>query len=64
MVTNVWYQYKGNWYYLGEDGAMVKGLKYVDGKFYYMGQNGKMATKDVVLSSGDDGALKYPALAE
>jgi hypothetical protein len=29
-----------------------------------MGQNGKKATKDVVLSLGDDGALKYPALAE
>ena len=64
MVSNTWYQYKGDWYYLGEDGAMIKGLKYVDGKFYYMDQNGKMATKEVVLTPGIDGALKYPGLAE
>jgi len=62
MVTNTWYQYQAGWYYLGEDGAMVKGLKYVDGKFYYMDQNGKMATKEVVLTPDDDGSLKYPGL--
>lgn len=64
MVSNTWYKYKGDWYYLGEDGAMVKGLRYVEGKFYYMDQNGKMATKDVVLTPGDDGTLQYPGLAE
>lgn len=64
MVSNTWYQYKGDWYFLGEDGAMVKGLKYVAGKFYYMDHNGKMATKDVVLTPDLDGALEYPGLAE
>lgn len=64
MVSNTWYQYKGDWYFLGEDGAMVKGLKYVAGKFYYMDHNGKMATKDVVLTPDIDGALEYPGLAE
>lgn len=62
MVTNVWYQYNCDWYYLGEDGAMVKGLKYIDGKFYYLDQNGRMATKEVVFTPENDGALKYPGI--
>lgn len=63
MVANVWYQYQGGWYYLGEDGAMVKGLKYIDGKFYYLDQNGRMATKEVVFTPDNNGALKYPEMA-
>lgn len=63
MVTNVWYQYKGDWYYLGEDGAMVKGLKYIDGKFYYLDQNGRMATKEVTFTTDNNGALQYPEMA-
>lgn len=62
MVTNVWYQYEGGWYYLGEDGAMVKGLKYLDGKFYYLDQNGRMATKEVTFTPENDGSLKYPSI--
>lgn len=62
MVTNVWYQYKGDWYYLGEDGAMVKGLKYIDGEFYYLDQNGKMETKKVTFTPDNNGALKYPGI--
>nr|DAM14460.1 MAG TPA: hypothetical protein [Caudoviricetes sp.] len=63
MVTNVWYQYEGGWYYLGEDGAMVKGLKYIDGKFYYLDGNGRMATKEVVFTPDNNGALQYPEMA-
>jgi len=62
MVTNVWYQYEGDWYYLGEDGAMVKGLKYIDGEFYYLDQNGKMETKKVTFTPDNNGALKYPGI--
>lgn len=63
MVTNVWYQYEGGWYYLGEDGAMVKGLKYIDGKFYYLDENGRMATKEITFTPDNNGALKYPEMA-
>lgn len=63
MVSNVWYQYEGGWYYLGEDGAMVKGLKYIDGKFYYLDQNGRMAMKEVTFTPNNNGALQYPEMA-
>lgn len=63
MVTNVWYQYESGWYYLGEDGAMVKGLKYIDGKFYYLDQNGRMATKEITFTTDNNGALQYPEMA-
>ena len=32
MVHDTWYQYKGSWYYLGSDGAMLKGLQTINGK--------------------------------
>lgn len=64
MVANTWYRYKGDWYYLGIDGAMIRSLKYVDGKSYYLDEYGKMATKEVVLTQNQDGALQYPRLAE
>jgi hypothetical protein len=64
MVTSTWYLYKGDWYYLGADGAMVKGLQASGGKWYYLGQDGKMATEPVTLTPEQDGALKYPGLAE
>lgn len=63
MVTNTWYQYKGAWYYLGADGAMVKGLQAVDGKWYYLDQEGKMVMYPVTFKPGPDGALQYPGLA-
>ena len=62
MVTDTWYQYHGHWYYLGADGAMVKGLQVVDGKWYYMDDAGQMATEPVTLTPGDDGALRFPGL--
>ena len=64
MVSNTWYQYKGSWYYLGPDGAMFKGLQAIDGKWYYMDEDGRMATKPVVLTPDQDGALHYPGLAK
>ena len=64
MVHDVWYQYKGSWYYLGSDGAMVKGLQTIGGKWYYMDTEGRMATKPVVLTPDQNGALKYPGLSQ
>lgn len=32
MVHDVWYQYRGSWYYLGLDGAMLKGFQTINGK--------------------------------
>lgn len=64
MVTNTWYQHQGSWYYLGADGAMTKGLQDVDGRWYYLDQDGKMATKPIVLTPDQDGALQFPGLAE
>lgn len=63
MVKNVWYQYNGGWYYLGADGAMLKGLQDISGRWYYLDQNGKMATEPVTLTPDQDGALQYPGLA-
>lgn len=63
MVCDVWYQYKGCWYYLGSDGAMRTGLQCIDGSWYYLNQEGKMATKPVLLTPDQDGALLYPGLA-
>ena len=42
MVHDVWYQYRGSWYYLGSDGAMLKGLQTINGKWYYLDQTGRM----------------------
>ena len=64
MVRNVWYLYNGGWYYLGTDGAMVKGLQDISGRWYYLDQDGKMVMQPVTFTPGPDGALKYPGLAE
>ena len=63
MVSNTWYQYKGEWYYLGSDGAMCVGLQTVDGKYYLLDEDGGMVTKPVTLVPDQNGALKYPGLA-
>ena len=55
---------KGSWYYLGSDGAMLKGLQTINGKWYYLDQDGRMATDLVVLTPDQDGALHYPSLAK
>ena len=64
MVHNVWYQYRGSWYYLGSDGAMLKGFQTINGKWYYLDQTGRMATEPVVLTPGQYGSLHYPGLAK
>ncbi len=64
MVHNVWYQYKGHWYYLGSDGAMCKGQITVDGKWYILDDQGRMITEPVTLTPDQNGALKWPGLAE
>lgn len=64
MVSDVWYYYKNQWYYLGSDGAMVTGQQTIDGKWYIMDQNGQMVKEPVTLVPDQDGALQYPGLAE
>ena len=68
MVHDTWYQYDDGhgprWYYLGSDGAMVKGQQTIDGKWYIMDEDGKMLTEPVTLTPDKDGALQYPGLAE
>ena len=64
MVHDTWYQYKGSWYYLGSDGAMLKGLQTINGKWYYLDQDGRMATDPVTLTPDQDGALQYPGLVK
>ena len=64
MVKNVWYRYKGHWYYLGADGAMVKGQQTIDGKWYIMDDEGRMLTEPVTLTPDADGALRWPGLAK
>ena len=64
MVSNTWYLYKGAWYYLGADGAMCKGQITVDGKWYVMDADGRMITNPVTLTPDQDGALRWPGLAD
>lgn len=64
MVRNVWYQHKGHWYYLGADGAMVSGQQTIDGKWYIMDTEGRMVAEPVTLEPDQDGALRWPGLAE
>ena len=63
MVSDIWYQYQGSWFYLGADGAMRTGLQTVDGKWYYLDDSGKMTVEPVTLTPDQDGALQYPGLA-
>ncbi len=64
MVHDTWYQHNGDWYYLGSDGAMVKGLQDVEGKWYYLDEQGRMATEPITLTPDQDGALRWPGLAQ
>ena len=64
MVCNKWYRYNGDWYYLGADGAMVKGLQTVSGKWYYLAEDGRMAMEPVMLTPDQDGALQYSGLKQ
>lgn len=63
MVTNTWYKYNGDWYYLGQDGAMCQSqLVENSGKIYAVDKDGKMVTEPVTLTPDQDGALRYPEL--
>lgn len=64
MVHETWYMYNGSWYYMGADGAMVKGQQTIDGKWYIMDADGAMATRPIILTPDQDGALRWPGLAE
>ena len=64
MVHDTWYRYKGHWYYLGSDGAMVTGQQTIDGLWYVMDTDGWMITDPVTLTPDQDGALRYPGLGE
>ena len=64
MVRNTWYRYKGAWYYLGGDGAMCTGQVTVDGMWYIMDNAGRMIVEPVTLTPDQDGALRWPGLAE
>lgn len=60
-----WSQEDGGWrYYLGDDGAMCRGQVTVDGKWYVMDNAGRMIVDPVVLTPDQDGALRWPGLAE
>jgi len=54
----------GDWYYPGEDGAMIKGLQAVDGKWYIMDESGKMLIKPLVLTPNQDSTLPFAGLSE
>ena len=64
MVYDTWYKYQDHWYYLGADGAMVKGQQTIDGKWYIMDDRGRMIMEPVVLTPCQDGALRWRGLAE
>ena len=44
MVKNRWESNNGKWYYLGSDGAALKGWQTLEGKRYYLGADGAMVT--------------------
>ena len=64
MVHDTWYKYKEHWYYLGADGAMVTGQQTIDGKWYVMDDEGRLVMEPVTLTPDQDGALRWPGLAE
>ena len=41
-AENCWILHKDNWYYVGEDGAMLTGWQYLDGKWYFLSNTGEM----------------------
>ena len=43
MLRSSWCKWRGGWYYLGADGAMLTGWQTIDGKIYHLDDNGLMA---------------------
>ena len=65
MITNTWYKYKGDWYYLNADGVMCQSqLVENSGKIYAVDADGKMIIEPVKLTPDQDGALQYPGLVK
>ena len=54
-ATNVWVQYKNNWYYIDMSGIMVTGLYSINGKTYFLQSDGSMGVGTFVL----DGTTHY-----
>ena len=44
QIIDSWRMICDKWYYLGEDGYMLTGLKAIGGKYYYFADSGEMAT--------------------
>ncbi len=65
MVTNTWYKYNQDWYYLGPDGALCRSqLVASSGKIYAVDPAGKMVTGEIRLSTLLDGSLRYLELVK
>jgi glucan-binding YG repeat protein len=62
MVTSTWYQYKGDWYYLNADGVMLKGTLIAESG-NCLDSEGKMDVEPVMHTPDQDGALRWPGLA-
>ena len=59
--TNHYVNIKGNWYYVGSDGAFVKGRKVINGAQVYFDKDGKQVKGKFVTESGDvsDSGIHY-----
>lgn len=55
LATNLWVQYKNNWYYIDMSGIMVTGLYSINGKTYFLQSDGSMGVGTFVL----DGTTHY-----
>lgn len=64
MITDKWYEYNNEWYYLGPDGAMLKGQQTINGEWFYFLEDGEMSSEPVILKPADNGALKFAGLAQ
>ena len=61
MQENTWLQLYGNWYYLGQFGAMQTGWKVINGVSYHFGTDGKMTVNQKVdgFNIGSDGKTVF-----
>lgn len=48
MLKSKWQLYKGQWYYLGEDGVMLTGWQKINGYSYFFYRNGHMASGEYI----------------
>ena len=58
MVRDTWRQCKGSWYYLGFDGAMIKGcVKAIGSEVFAFGKDGAMLEGEIKLKTNSRGAI-------